>query len=397
MMRLLRKWCCDDDDDDEEEHLQEENYQQRLCLRREQQQEQEQQQQHHYQLQYGVPASSSFSSSLNNRMNRSLVDNNNSNNNNSNNWSLTDATVPTTATTTSPTTTTTTTTTMASLRGGMGASRRDTFSHPASAWFGRVWAADHRAAGTTGSTNDSTTTSNLSLYQIAPQRSDSPDEEEDNDDNNDDDDDDDLSDHRNCCRPGERRHADPLHRGPHNNHLLVEPNALNTTRGEGNDTSSPGTIPEFFRNLAERWRVYDSLEHDHHTTPEDRHASMAAQADGQHRHPPLRQASRFDSSSDILTIRPDEIVLPGSDLQQQMAVAALSKYHLTRTEKTTAEEEDDECVICMEGFDPTNPRMPTLCGCGENKTYFHLPCLYQWMEQSRECPSCRQSLRWEEF
>jgi hypothetical protein len=102
---------------------------------------------------------------------------------------------------------------------------------------------------------------------------------------------------------------------------------------------------------------------------------------------PLRQASSFDSSRDIPVIGNDEVVLPGSDLQKEMAL----------WQSKMLERHGDECVICMEGFDPTNPRMPTHCGCGENRTYFHLPCLYQWVEQSRECPSCRQRLTWEEF
>lgn len=104
---------------------------------------------------------------------------------------------------------------------------------------------------------------------------------------------------------------------------------------------------------------------------------------------PLRQASSFDSSRDIPTILAKEVVLPGSRLQKEIA-------KLMAAAKITNDTEE-ECVICMEGFDPTNPRMPTLCGCGENKTYFHLPCLYQWLEQSSECPSCRQTITWEEF
>jgi len=69
-----------------------------------------------------------------------------------------------------------------------------------------------------------------------------------------------------------------------------------------------------------------------------------------------------------------------------------------------AESSEAECVVCMEGFDPSNPRMPTRCGCGVNKTMFHLPCLYQWVELRREgggrgggCPSCREMLVWDEF
>ena len=101
----------------------------------------------------------------------------------------------------------------------------------------------------------------------------------------------------------------------------------------------------------------------------------------------LKTASTFDESLDFPTICAEEIVMPGSKLQAQMALAAAKS--LT--------EIGDECVICMEEFEPTNPRMPTLCGCGENKTYFHLPCLLQWIEQDKNCPSCRKRLRWEEF
>ena len=104
---------------------------------------------------------------------------------------------------------------------------------------------------------------------------------------------------------------------------------------------------------------------------------------------PLRTASSFDASSSCGTpaIETDEIVLPGSQLQLDMAKQMAAKL----------ESQDDECVICMEGFDESNPRMPTLCGCGENKTYFHLPCLYQWIDRSEECPSCRKKITWEEF
>lgn len=103
--------------------------------------------------------------------------------------------------------------------------------------------------------------------------------------------------------------------------------------------------------------------------------------------PYLTQASTFDATKEVPTIQMQHVVLPGSDLQQQMAEAMAAKL----------EEHGEECVICMEPFDPSNPRIPTLCACGENKTYFHLPCLYQWTEQSKDCPSCRQALQWEEF
>lgn len=102
---------------------------------------------------------------------------------------------------------------------------------------------------------------------------------------------------------------------------------------------------------------------------------------------PLRTANSFRQSKGMPAIDADEVVLPGSALQHEMA----------KSMSLSLEEQGEECVICLENFDATNPKMPTLCGCGENKTYFHLPCLYQWIEQSRECPSCRKRLRWEEF
>ena len=30
-----------------------------------------------------------------------------------------------------------------------------------------------------------------------------------------------------------------------------------------------------------------------------------------------------------------------------------------------------ECLVCLDGFSPDNPCMPTLCACGEGKAMFH--------------------------
>lgn len=103
---------------------------------------------------------------------------------------------------------------------------------------------------------------------------------------------------------------------------------------------------------------------------------------------PVHQATSFTSERDIPCIHSDEIVFPGSAIQRQMA---------DQLKSAKLKDDDIECVVCMEAFDRENPRMPTLCGCGENKTFFHLPCLYQWIEQCEECPSCRTKLSWEEF
>lgn len=107
-------------------------------------------------------------------------------------------------------------------------------------------------------------------------------------------------------------------------------------------------------------------------------------------HLPHKASSFVTTTDDIPTIALSEVVLPGSQLQKKMSMALKNQGY-------AGESMEDECVICMEGFDATNPRMPTLCGCGENKTYFHLPCLYHWIEQSSDCPSCRKPLSWQEF
>jgi len=106
--------------------------------------------------------------------------------------------------------------------------------------------------------------------------------------------------------------------------------------------------------------------------------------------------NEHDSSSIIIpTIKLDEFVMPGSELQKAMsdAILKLSPHH----DVSKIDDSEDECVICMEGFNDDNPRMPTLCRCGENKTYFHLPCLLLWTDKNGECPSCRQHITWEEF
>lgn len=178
------------------------------------------------------------------------------------------------------------------------------------------------------------------------------------------------------------------------------------------DRENEGGLNDFWRNLRDRWRRYESLEpveagearSSRAVHPTDvpfqrsapfgifRRSNSAGKAEESPSllslsRSPLRTASSFRHSKGLPSIDPEEVVLPGSALQQEMAASLSGKL----------EEQGDECVICMEGFDAHNPRMPTLCGCGENKTYFHLPCLYQWIEQSRNCPSCRKRLRWEEF
>lgn len=83
------------------------------------------------------------------------------------------------------------------------------------------------------------------------------------------------------------------------------------------------------------------------------------------------------------------LVLPGSELQQAIALSL-------RAEGVSSQPLELECVICMEPFDASNPRMPVLCQCGVNKTCFHYPCLLTWTERNDHCPTCRGPLFYEE-
>ena len=51
-----------------------------------------------------------------------------------------------------------------------------------------------------------------------------------------------------------------------------------------------------------------------------------------------------------------------------------------------------ECVVCLEEFDADNPRMPTLCSCGDNRIFFHYACLLTYLEDKKHCPICRTEL-----
>ena len=103
-----------------------------------------------------------------------------------------------------------------------------------------------------------------------------------------------------------------------------------------------------------------------------------------------------NENHEIPAIPNKSFIMPGSDLQRKMAQAVLSNIEKNKNIHSV-DHGEDECVICLDPFSYENPRMPTICGCGQNKTYFHLPCLYQWIEKDRNCPTCRDTLRWEEY
>ena len=80
-------------------------------------------------------------------------------------------------------------------------------------------------------------------------------------------------------------------------------------------------------------------------------------------------------------------VAPRFDSSQALAMS-LSGLDVRQSEP--------ECVICMEGFTDSDPKMLTLCECGVNKTCFHYSCLLQWVSRDPSCPACRKELMWEE-
>ena len=55
-------------------------------------------------------------------------------------------------------------------------------------------------------------------------------------------------------------------------------------------------------------------------------------------------------------------------------------------------EHRNECVICLAEFTIENPKMLTLCACGEQRTLFHYPCLLLYLEKKKICPYCNQEL-----
>ena len=202
-----------------------------------------------------------------------------------------------------------------------------------------------------------------------------------------------------CCRAPEESSssASPTGRTATTTTTTTTSNARRTSsHSRRMSSNSNPSLRQLWRTFREKLNLDTTTSHSHSytgvtSTSSTHHEQEEEEQQQQHRRdetiPILTLASSFDSSKDIPTICLDQVVMPGSELQARMAKAMSERL----------EEQNDECVICMENFDPTNPRMPTLCGCGENKTYFHLPCLYQWIEKSRKCPSCGEKLRWEEF
>mmetsp|Transcript_34483 Transcript_34483/g.50060 ORF Transcript_34483/g.50060 Transcript_34483/m.50060 type:complete len:280 (-) Transcript_34483:92-931(-) len=198
---------------------------------------------------------------------------------------------------------------------------------------------------------------------------------------------------RNVISPSPESIGSNLSRLEEDGASLPPPPPSSRTRDSNGATASGG----FFFNLLRAMRTDSTHEYSgklsEAQSDDDAMTKATARCGGPEDYSasPLRLAHSFscNEKDSIPTISLDEFVMPGSDLQQAMSAALKAKGSMG--------DMDDECVICMEGFSDDNPRMPTLCGCGENKTYFHLPCLLVWIDKNDTCPSCREKLTWEEF
>ncbi|KAI5079679.1 hypothetical protein GOP47_0005158 [Adiantum capillus-veneris] len=71
--------------------------------------------------------------------------------------------------------------------------------------------------------------------------------------------------------------------------------------------------------------------------------------------------------------------------QEMLKVSASSVTHNPSIE--CANDEQDTCPTCLEGYDNANPKRSTSCG-----HHFHLSCILQWMERSTRCPICRKNV-----
>ncbi|GAB2232803.1 hypothetical protein Drorol1_Dr00011862 [Drosera rotundifolia] len=57
----------------------------------------------------------------------------------------------------------------------------------------------------------------------------------------------------------------------------------------------------------------------------------------------------------------------------------------------SSSEDEDVCPTCLEEYTPENPKIMTKCS-----HYFHLGCIYEWMERSENCPVCGKVMAFEE-
>lgn len=100
----------------------------------------------------------------------------------------------------------------------------------------------------------------------------------------------------------------------------------------------------------------------------------------------------LDFSDPIYTdVKGNAEYMPGSEMQAAIALSL-------RLAGIGGEPKTPECVICLDVFSEENPRLPTICSCGFDKSNFHKACLKRWMTKrgSCVCPSCYDELFFED-
>ncbi|XP_024364636.1 E3 ubiquitin-protein ligase At3g02290 isoform X2 [Physcomitrium patens] len=87
----------------------------------------------------------------------------------------------------------------------------------------------------------------------------------------------------------------------------------------------------------------------------------------------------------------------GLDLEEQtqglkLERTSLSSKAFPRVESALSMlDDEDVCPTCLDGYTVENPRITTECG-----HYFHLSCIYEWMERSNHCPLCDKDMVFDE-
>ncbi|KAL6774202.1 hypothetical protein ACKKBG_A24155 [Auxenochlorella protothecoides x Auxenochlorella symbiontica] len=84
-----------------------------------------------------------------------------------------------------------------------------------------------------------------------------------------------------------------------------------------------------------------------------------------------------------------ELSPPSSPGQQ--AIKEVDGVELSRKAIVVQEEEEGVCPICLDEFTEADPGIPTTCG-----HCYHLQCVMQWAQRSRECPMCFKLLTLED-
>jgi hypothetical protein len=79
----------------------------------------------------------------------------------------------------------------------------------------------------------------------------------------------------------------------------------------------------------------------------------------------------------------------GQALLSPKQQATQSDIDILKLKEKLDELEDDSnlCPTCLEPFTEDNPRVVAKCG-----HQYHLPCIYEWLERSPNCPMCGKKM-----